>query len=271
MIGQAKRLYELQSLFKSKDKVNRNSSIVAITSGKGGTGKSFIASNLAYSLAEQGAKVLLVDLDINMSNQNVMFNISKKHTFYHYLTYNKSLNDIIVEYDENLHIILGESGRFDHPKFNEQKIKLFITELKTLENNYDVILLDTASGIDNSTIKILLQSDEVILITTPEPTSIMDSYAIFKMLRKQGSSARTNVLINKCFGLEEANEAYNNIEKAAKHFLNSELNYLGSLIFSEKAIKSVKRQRLLLSNQENDAISTQLREISDKLKINTIG
>ncbi|PID62462.1 MAG: hypothetical protein CR986_01460 [Ignavibacteriae bacterium] len=271
MIGQAKRLYELQSLFRSNKKENSNSSIISITSGKGGTGKSFFAGNIAYALAEKGLKILLVDFDINMANQSVLYNIAQKLNLYHYFTYNKSLNDIVFEYNKNLHLILGESGRFDHPKLDEQKIKFFITELRSLKNNYDLILLDTASGIDKSTIEILLNSDEIILVTTPEPTSVMDAYAIFKLIKNYGSDVKTDVLVNKCFSEEEGIEAYNNLEKAAKHFLKSKLNHLGNLKFSEKVIQSIKRQKLLIANQKNEEISMKLQEISDKLKIHTIG
>jgi flagellar biosynthesis protein FlhG len=271
MLGQAERLYQLNGLFKENVLQTEGCKIISITSGKGGTGKSFLASNLAAELSNTGSKVLLLDLDLNFANLNVMFNASSKKTLYHYLTYNQNLEDLIYEYSQNLHLVLGESGKIDHPKFNEERANILIEELRILSENYDVIILDTASGADQGTIQLLINSDELILVTTPEPTSVMDAYVIFKLLKSNGSRVIKNVVINKCFKDGEAEEAFGNLEKATNHFLKTDINYLGELSFSEEIVKSIKAQNPIVDTKNSLKISRQFTSIINKLRIPTSG
>ncbi len=271
MLGQAERLYQLNGLLKENVLPTSGCKIISVTSGKGGTGKSFLASNLAVELSNEGSKVLLLDLDLNFANLSVMFNASSKKTLYQYLTFNQTLEDIIYIYSENLHLVLGESGKIDHPKLNEERSNLLIEELRILSDNYDIIILDTASGADQGTIQLLLKSDEIILVTTPEPTSVMDAYVIFKLLKSNGSQVVKNVVINKCFKDGEAEEAFGNLEKATKHFLKYDINYLGELSFSEEIIKSIQAQNPIVSIENSSKISHQFTDIINKLRIPTNG
>lgn len=271
MLGQAKRLYELNGLLKRKPSVDNGTKIISITSGKGGTGKSFIACNLASELARNGSKVLLVDLDINMSNQGVFFNLTPRDTIYHYLTYNKSIEDIIIPYSDNLHLILGESGKLDHPALNEDKVNLLVNDLKDLSDKYDVIIFDTASGVESGNVQLLLKSDEIVIVTSPEPTSVMDAYVIFKLLKSNGVNQKANVIVNKCFDEKSAIETFENLESATKHFLKTEINYLGKLSFSEDVVRSIQEQKPIIESKKSKNISLQIAEISSKLRKTTIG
>lgn len=271
MLGQAKRLYELNSLFSPKAEICTGNKIISITSGKGGTGKSFIASNIATELSLNGLKVLLVDLDINLANQNVLFNLTSKKSIYHYLTYNQDLEDIIHRQSENLHIIFGESGKIDHPKLTEERVINLIADLKKMPQDYDIILLDTSSGAENSIIQLLLNSDEIIFVTSPEPTSVMDAYVIFKLLKSNGANVKANVIVNKCFTKRDAQEAFENLEKATKHFLKMDINYLGELSFSEDVVRSIQNQAPIIQSLKVNLVSNQIKAISSKLRIPTIG
>lgn len=271
MIGQAERLYQINSLINNKTETNGGPKIISITSGKGGTGKSFIASNIATELANSGVKVLLVDLDINLANQNVLFNLNAKKSFYQYLNYSECLEDIIIHHSNNLHLILGESGKLDHPKLNEDNVNLLIKEFKEMSNIYDVILLDTSSGIENGTLKLLTKSDEIIIVSAPEPTSVMDAYVICKLLKSQGCLVSTSLIVNKCLQYSEGQETFNKLKLATKHFLNSSINYLGEISFSEKVIRSIQDQSPLAASNQSDEICTQMSKISSKLKKATIG
>ena len=271
MLGQAKRLYELNSLISPKTASAEGNKIISITSGKGGTGKSFIASNIASELSMNGFKVLLVDLDINLANQNVLFNLTTKKSIYHYLTYNQSLEDIIHKKSENLHLIFGESGKIDHPKLSEERINNLITDLKKLSQCYDIILLDTSSGAENTLIQLLLKSDEIIFVTSPEPTSVMDAYVVFKLLKSYGSNIKANVIVNKCFTKHDAQEAFENLEKATKHFLKMDINYLGELNFSEDVVRSIQNQTPIIQSLKVNTVSNQIKSISSKLRIPAIG
>ncbi len=271
MLGQAKRLLELKNLIQKEQTENKDGKIVSFTSGKGGTGKSFLSGNIAYLLSETGKKILLIDLDLNFSNLNTLFNIHSANTIYHYLTYNKSLSDIIEKYNNNLHLILGESGKTDHPAFSNQKAELMINELKNLSYKYDYILVDTRSGIDEGTLKFLINSNQVIFVVTPEPTSVMDSYVILKMLKINGADNSLKAIVNKCFTAEEGKVTFDNLDKAAKHFLKLDVEYLGELNFSEEVIKSIRNQIIFLEGQNSSEISKQIKKISLTFQKQTFG
>jgi flagellar biosynthesis protein FlhG len=270
MIGQAERLYQLNSLT-DRSKEQNKSKIISVTSGKGGTGKSFVASNLALQLSRQGLNVLLIDLDINLANQNVLFNITKKMTLYHYMIYNKSLEDLFYNYSENLDIILGDSGKIDHPKLTEDKVRRLISDIKSLDAQYDTVIFDTSSGIENGTLELLLNSDEILLVATPEPTSIMDGYVMLKLLKNNGSKLKPNIVINKCFDENDGIEAFNNLETATQHFLKTNINYLGNLSFSHEVIKSIRDQKPLVESIDHSQLTDQFQQISSKFRIPTIG
>lgn len=271
MLGQAKRIIELNDLIHLNDFEENNSKFISITSGKGGTGKSFVASNLAFNLSQNNLKVLLIDMDINLSNIGALLNISSKKNLYHYLNYQSSLEEIIYRYSENFDLIFGESGKIDHPKLTDEKINLLFSDIKHISDNYDVIIFDTASGAENSTLNIISKSDEVILVTTPEPTSIMDAYVILKMLNLAKFKGLKKIIINKCFEENEGEKAFNNLEMAVKHFLKIDINYLGSIQFSTDVIKSIKDQSLLMKYNESSIINNQIKEISSKFLIHAIG
>ena len=271
MLGQAKRLFELNSLLSQNETDNDGAKIISFSSGKGGTGKSFLASNISFSLANAGNRVLLIDLDLNFSNLSTLFHVNSKNSIYHYLTYNKSLTDIIEKYNDNLHLILGESGKIDHPTLTGEKADLLLSELKNLSSKYDYIFVDTPSGIDNGTLNFLVNSDEVILVVTPEPTSIMDSYVILKLLKINGANNSLKAIVNKCFSEEDGNTTFNNLEKAVKHFLKLNVDYLGKIDFSKEIIQSIQNQIILKRQQNSSKISNQVEEISVSIQKQTIG
>jgi len=170
-----------------------------------------------------------------------------------------------------LDIIFGESGKIDHPKLSEKSVDLLISDLKSLKSNYDVILLDTSSGLDNGSLQLLLKSEEIILVTSPEPTSVMDGYVVFKMLKSHGVSSLMNVIINKCIDKSDAEEAFENLGKAANHFLGIRLNYLGWVSFSSEVVKSIKAQEPLFNSLISSKISSQIEQLTRELRIPTIG
>ena len=187
------------------------------------------------------------------------------------MIYNKGMEDLIYNYSENLDIILGDSGKIDHPKLTENKVRRLISDIKLLNVKYDAVILDTSSGIENGTLELLLNSDEIILVTTPEPTSIMDGYVILKLLKNNGSKIKPNILINKCFYENDGIEAFNNLETATQHFLKTNINYLGNLSFSQEVMKSIRDQIPLIQSMNSSQLTDQFQQISSKFRIPAIG
>ncbi len=271
MLGQAKRLYELNALTNSNDEIKECAKIITFTSGKGGTGKSFVSSNLAYELSSSGSKVLLIDFDINFSNLGTLFNISSKKNLFHYFNYDYGLDEVIFNYSNNLDIILGESGKIGHPELSKEKINLFISELKNISQKYDFILIDSSSGINDTTLQILNNSDEIIIVSTSEPTSVMDAYVIVKMLKSSGNSSIIKVIINKTFEIDEGITAFENLKKAVDHFLKFNINYIGNISFSPEIVKSIRDQYIFTKAEKSSPITVQIKEIRTKINIPAIG
>lgn len=264
MIGQEERLFQLRNL-KNRQGKKRAPKIIAFTSGKGGTGKTFVSLNLAYSLSKQGKKILFIDLDSNLSNANIMINCVAQKTIYDYFKGKSILADLITEYEPNLHFIFGDSGKTDYPKSRTSQIVNFFGQLYSLEENYDHILLDTGAGASEEIISILLNSDNCVLVTAPEPTAVMDAYVIIKLLNFNGYGGKKLILVNKCVELSEGESTYNNLSAAAAHFLKEKVELLGIIDYDSAVAKAVKAQELYLKKSPRTKISAQIFKISKDL------
>jgi flagellar biosynthesis protein FlhG len=166
MIGQAERIIELSKLnpgYISGEKSN----IISFTSGKGGTGKTVLSVNTAYSLSKQGKKVLLVDLDSNLSNINILLNVYTENTITNFLEGKKLFSDLIYEHDSNLHVIFGDSGNTEYPKPRIDLIKFIFAQISKIQNDYDFVIIDSAAGIDEDVLTILKNSDLNIIVPQP--------------------------------------------------------------------------------------------------------
>ncbi len=264
MIGQEERLFQLRNL-KNRQGKKRAPKIIAFSSGKGGTGKTFVSLNLAYSLSKQGKKVLFIDLDSNLSNANIMINYVAQKTVYDYFKGKSILADLITEYEPNLHFIFGDSGKTDYPKSRTAQITGFFGQIYSLEEKYDFILLDTGAGASEEIISILLNSDSCVLITAPEPTAVMDAYVIIKLLNFNGYAGKKLILVNKCVELSDGESTYNNLSAAASHFLKEKLQLLGIIDYDSAVGRTIKAQELYVKKNPRTKISAQILKISKDL------
>ena len=262
MIGQAERLYELNNLRRASVNKTQGCPIVAFTSGKGGTGKSFTSLNLAYALARVNKKVLVVDLDANLSNINIMLNVKSEITLYHFFRDQALLNELIYNYEPNLHFIFGDSGKTDHPLLDEGNIDYLFDQLHEISNNYDYIFLDTAAGAGPDVISILARCTSTVIVTTPEPTSIMDAYVILKLLAKQNDKIGKHIIVNKSSSLIEGKTSFENLNKASEHFLKQKLFLLGIIEFGEEVGKSILNQSLLIKNNTQSRIVKEIKVLA---------
>lgn len=244
MNGQASRLIQLRQL-EEKEKRKSTSKIVSICSGKGGTGKTFFAANFAYQLSRIGKKILLIDLDLNFSNLNILLNHATEDVISEFFEQRKSLSEIISGYDKNLDLIYGDSGREDYPRVSKEVLEYLFISLNRVSDEYDYIILDSSAGADELTLYQLLQSDFNIIVTSPEPTAVMDAYVVIKLLNSANYSGGKLVVINKCSDNEDAQASYSNLTIATKHFLGDKPYYLGAITFDAAVHKSIVHQELL--------------------------
>lgn len=263
MIGQIDRVIELQKLRGIPDRKGRRK-IFSFASGKGGTGKTVLALNIAYSLAKQNKKVLLVDLDSNLSNVDIMLNIIAQKTIGDFYSSRELLNDLITEYEPNLHIIFGDSGQVEYPLQKGELVRYFFNQINKIEDNYDYIFLDTAAGANENLLSLLSSSDFVVMVTNPEPTAVMDAYVVLKFLKSRECSAEKLVIVNKASDKGEGESTFQNLLTATGHFLNENPTFLGSVQFSQEITKSIVSQKLQVKSNPNSRVSKQIAGLADK-------
>ncbi|MFA7227829.1 MAG: AAA family ATPase [Melioribacteraceae bacterium] len=257
MNGQASRLIELKKLAELGKRPS-SSKIVSVCSGKGGTGKTFFSANFSYQLSKLDQRVLLIDLDLNFSNLNILLNRTSSKTISNFFEQSEPLEEIIVNYSANLDLIFGDSGRSDFPRVSREIIDYLFYAIKKIQHNYDYIILDSSAGADDLVLHQLMKSDYNIIVTSPEPTAIMDSYVVIKFLIENGSGAERFVVVNKSGDPEEGENAFMNLSTAVNHFLKEKIELLGLISFDASAHKSIVNQALLLNFDVNSIAADEI-------------
>ncbi len=232
---------------------------IAVTSGKGGVGKSTVALNLAIALCNFGQKVLLVDADANLGNLDVLLGIAPRYRLGHVLHGKVDIEDALVSSYPGLKILPGSSGDVDYPEMTTLVQQRFLQDLFSLEEHFDILLIDTSAGLSRETVTYSLESDEAIIVTSIEPTSVMDSYAVIKTISISRPSERISVLINAAQVPSDADETVQKLKMAVDHFLKRDIGYLGSIPFDVNMRNAVQAQEPVMKRFPTSAASLSLR------------
>ena len=266
MNDQALRLREIagNSFPKTASQKNRKikAKCIAVTSGKGGVGKSNIALNLAITLSKSGLKTLLLDADLNLGNLDILLGKSPEYNISSMFIDRLPVERVIHKAPEGLHVISGCSGNRELAGIENIFKDFIIDSLIKIESNYDYIIIDTAAGIDHYVIDFLIGADEVVVVVTGEPTSILDSYALIKVLTAKGIYGNINILVNQVSSLNEAREVFKKIGIAVKKFLSYRVKYLGYLPNDKKVINAVRTQTPFVILNPESNVSHIMRQIS---------
>ena len=239
MRDQADRLRNMVASAKHRREGAR---VITVTSGKGGVGKSSFTLSFAIALSRRGYRVLIIDADFGLANIDVMSAITPKYDLSAVLRRQKRLKDIITVGPDGIGIISGGSGVSELLKMNEYQLERIMGEMMQLDDLADIILFDTGAGISNNILRLVRSSNEVILVTTPEPTAIMDAYALLKVVSTMEYGCRIRLIVNKAESLQEAETTRQNLERAASAYLGMSIESLGCIPNDMSVVKSVKEQ-----------------------------
>ncbi|WP_066259114.1 MinD/ParA family protein [Neobacillus drentensis] len=238
---QAHKLRELHQRINNM-KQGKATKVVSITSGKGGVGKSNFAINFALALVEAGQKVVLIDLDIGMANLEILLGMNVKDHLIDMVKHKKNIWDVLEKGPNGLELISGGSGFEEILDLSEHDTNYLFTELGRLEGYADIILFDTGAGLSKESQRCHLAADEIILVTTPEPTAITDAYSVVKILNHQDSNLQVRLVVNRVQNSKEGISIANRVRMVTKQFLAKEIDVLGFLPNDSIVFQSVLEQ-----------------------------
>ena len=245
-----------------KEKSVHKAKIITVTSGKGGVGKSNFVVNLGIALQKQGKKVLIFDADIGMGNDDVLMGVYPKYTIFDVLK-GKDIKDIVVEGAYGIKLLAGGSGINQVEDLQPHERTLFLNKIESL-TEFDYILMDTGAGINRSVLAFIACSDELVIITTPEPTSITDAYSLVKATDHFKLKEKAHLVVNKSFTKQEGEQTYAKFKRAVNRFLKVEMNYLGCILDDKKLVMGVREQTPFVVSYPNSEASKAIEEIAGK-------
>jgi len=237
---------------------------IAITSGKGGVGKTSVSVSLAIALAQGGSTVTLLDADLGLANINVILGIIPKYNLYHVIKGKKKLKDIVIDVPEGIKIIAGASGFHQLANLETKQRDDFIKAFSDLEND-DFMIIDTGAGVSQNVISFVLAADEVIVITTPEPTAITDAYGIIKSIASQSSDKVIKLIVNRVQSVAEGNRVAQRVINIAGQFLNIKVDNLGFIFDDMYVPKSVRNQKPFIVSYPKSKASGCISIIADRI------
>lgn len=248
----------------------RPATVLAVTSGKGGVGKTNISANLAVCLAASQKKVLLIDADMSLGNLDVLLNINSKYNISHLLRGQKTIDEIIQTGPHGIEILCGASGIEELANLNEFQQHRLIKQLSELQSDNDIIIIDTAAGISKSVIGFCLAADHALVVTTPEATSMTDAYAMIKVLVKNNFTGQINLVVNMAQNIAEGKKTYQQISKVVARFLDTRIYNAGILLKDSRLVTAVRHRKPVVLAYPNSAVTKSLAALAVKLGDNSI-
>ena len=245
--------------------------IIAITSGKGGVGKTFISANLAAALTRHGLKVLVLDADLGLANLDVVLNLHPKITLHDVFIGRASLEEAVIEAPGGFSVLLAGSGMVEYSRLTPEVRSEFINVVQTLAPRYDVVLLDTGAGISDVVLFSVSLAAEVLIVATPEPTSLTDAYAAIKVLATQQKRQHLRLVVNQAARAGDGRAITSQLQQVLNRFVTTEtgrpvrLLHLGDIPADNAVREAVMRRQLLLQGAPGSPASLAVAQLANKI------
>jgi flagellar biosynthesis protein FlhG len=239
--------------------------VIAVASGKGGVGKTTVSVNVAVALAKKGRRVALLDADMGLANVDILLGIYPKYNLAHVLSGEKSLNEIMVEGPLGLKVIPGASGIQKMSELTTLEQASLIRAFSEIDQDTDVLIVDTAAGISASVINFVRACQEIMVVICDEPTSLTDAYAFIKLLNRDYGVRRFNVIANTVQTAEQGRKLFQKLCKVTDAYLDVSLQFAGSVPYDLSLRKSVQQQRPVVLEYPASEVSLALTDIAEKI------
>ena len=246
--------------------------VIAVTSGKGGVGKTFVSANLAATLARRNIRVLVLDADLGLANLDVVLNLYPKTTLHDVFTGKAKLEEAILPGPGGFDVLLAGSGMIEYSRLTAEVREQFHRVLQSIKPRYDVIILDTGAGISDVVLYAVSLADEVLVVATPEPTSLTDAYATIKVLAAQQKRYLIRIVINQTLKLGDGRMIVAQLQRVLDRFIgvgsgvNVKLAHMGDIPNDIAVRESVQKRQLLLLTLPGAPAALAMGAISTRLE-----
>lgn len=274
MEDQAEKLREIMKNKQFEDdqtessvEFEKKTKIITVASGKGGVGKTNISTNLALAYAKIGKKVIVLDADLGLANVNVVMGMIPKYNLYHVIRKQKTMKEVILDTDYGIQIVAGASGFSKIANLTDEERNSFVSELTEL-SSADIIIIDTSAGVSSNVLSFVEAADEVLIVTTPEPTAITDAYGIIKIISTEIDDLDLDLklIVNRVSSVTEAKKISQRVINIAGQFLNLKVDYLGFVYEDPSVSSSVRKQIPFMVADPNGRASGCLQHIVGRLE-----
>jgi len=236
--------------------------VIAVTSGKGGVGKTNVSVNLSLALVGAGQDVLLLDADLGLANVDLLLGLRAEHNLSHVISGERTLEEVVIKGPEGLNIIPAASGMQMMSELDPAQHAGVIRAFSDLSLPVDILMIDTAAGISDGVVSFVKASNEVIVVVCNEPTSLTDAYALIKVMSEDHGVHKFNVLANSVRDPLEGAKLFKKLTRVTDHYLDVTLNFMGAVPYDEYLVKAVKKQQAVMQSYPQSPSSTAFRKLA---------
>ncbi|MEK6263499.1 MAG: MinD/ParA family protein [Clostridium sp.] len=264
MLDQAQRLRQMAVQSDDKSDISRPR-IITVTSGKGGVGKSNIVVNLSIALQKMGKKVMIFDADIGMGNDDIIMGCTSKYSVFDVISKGKEIQDVVLTGPFGVKLLAGGSALTKVEDLTESERNMFLNKLSAL-TGFDYIIMDTGAGVNKSVLGFIACSEDLVIVTTPEPTSLTDAYSLLKAVKHFNIKNSAKVIVNRSLDNKEADMTYNKFNNAVTKFLSMKLEYLGKISEDKKLAYAVRSQQPVIISYPYSEAALDINRIASKIE-----